>query len=333
MAVVTLSDIERTCLAALAQVGTPDANARLQVSLLLEAELRGHVSHGLLRLPRLIERIANGVADAATTGKQAWRGNLLDVDGQNGLGPVVAMAALDAVSERAREAGVAVAAIRDCNHLGMLAWYAEQIAARGQAVIGFTTSEALVHPWGGRQGMLGTNPIAIGVPAEPRPLVMDMATSIVSMGKVHDYANRGQPLPAGWALDADGDPTTDAAAAKAGSVAPFGGAKGYALGLAIELLVSSLAASAIGRDVVGTIDSANACNKGDLFIVLQPHPAGGGIVSGFLETLRQSASADPENPIRIPGERALARRDAALASGRIEVTSEIWDRITALAGF
>ena len=331
MAVLALSDIERTCLAALAKVGTPDANGRLQVSLLLEAELRGHASHGLLRLPRLIERIASGVADAEATGKHVWRGNLLDVDGQNGLGPVVAMAALDAVSDRAREAGVAVAAIRDCNHLGMLAWYAEQIAARGQVVIGFTTSEALVHPWGGRQGMLGTNPIAIGVPAQPRPFVMDMATSIVSMGKVHDYANRGQALPPGWAVDGRGDPTTDAAAAKAGSVAPFGGAKGYALGLAIELLVSSLTASAIGRDVVGTIDSVNPCNKGDVFVVMQPHPAGGDMVSGFLETLRQSASADAERPIRIPGERAVDRRDAAVANGRLEVTSEIWARIEALA--
>ena len=326
----TLSDIEQTCLSALTKVGAPEAHARLQVSLLLEAELRGHASHGLLRLPRLIERIANGAADPVTTGLQTWRGDVLEVDGRNGLGPAVAMAALEQVSARARDRGVAVAAIRDCNHLGMLAWYAGQIAARGQVILGFTTSEALVHPWGGRTGMLGTNPIAVGVPAEPIPFVMDMATSRVSMGKIHDHANRGQAIPPDWALDADGRPTTDAAAAKAGSLAPFGGAKGYALGLAIELLVSSLAASAIGRDVTGTLDSTLPCNKGDVFIVIEPHPAGLGIVSGFLEALRQAPAADPRRPVRIPGERALSRR-AAQAGADIQLDPDVWARIKALA--
>nr|WP_201762373.1 Ldh family oxidoreductase [Pseudarthrobacter psychrotolerans] len=177
----------------------------------------GHPSHGLLRLPRVIERIANGVADPVTTGRSEWRGDaFLAVDGERGLGPVVAEKALTEISQRAKKTGVALAAISNSNHLGMLAIYAEDVARKGQVLIALTTSEALVHPWGGRKALLGTNPVAIGVPAEPHPFVLDMATGLVSMGKVHDYAHRRQSLEPGWALDGHGDPTLDASAAKDG---------------------------------------------------------------------------------------------------------------------
>jgi L-2-hydroxycarboxylate dehydrogenase (NAD+) len=107
------------------------------------------------------------------------------VDGERGLGPVVAMAALDAIIPRAQEDGIAIAAIRNANHLGALAYYAEHVASLGLTCIALTVSEALVHPWGGRKAMIGTNPIAIGVPAAPHPMVLDMATGLVSMGKIH----------------------------------------------------------------------------------------------------------------------------------------------------
>jgi len=162
------------------------------------------------------------------------------------FGQISTRAALDAIIPRAKEDGIAIAAIRNTNHLGALAYYAEHVAGLGLTCIALTISEALVHPWGGRKAMIGTNPIAIGVPADPTPMVLDMATGLVSMGKIHDHANRGAPIPLGWALDEKGDPTTDASAAKKGAIAPFGGPKGYALGIAFEVLVASLAASAIG---------------------------------------------------------------------------------------
>src|SRR5690606_16166677 len=158
-----------------------------QADLLLEAELRGRASHGLLRLQRIIERIHNGVADPVTAGEHNWRGNILEVDGKRGLGPVVASAALDLLAERAHEQGIAIGAIRNNNHLGMLAWYADRIARRGLILIALCNSEALVHPWGGRKAMIGTNPIAIGVPTAAEPFVLDMATSLVSMGQIHNY--------------------------------------------------------------------------------------------------------------------------------------------------
>jgi LDH2 family malate/lactate/ureidoglycolate dehydrogenase len=327
----SVEKIRSAALAALKNAGVSDVNAETQLSLLLEAELRGVASHGLLRLPRVVDRIASGATNPATTGKRVWRGDaFLEVDGEQGLGPVVAMAALDEVSLRAAKTGVATAAIRNCDHLGMLAWYAEHIASKGQVLIALTVSEALVHPWGGRRAMLGTNPIAIGIPADPHPFVFDMATSLVSMGKIHDYANRGQPIPGDWALDADGNPTTNASAAKSGAIAPFGGAKGYALGLAFELLVTSLAGSAIGPDVKGTLDAHNPCNKGDIFIVLKPANGMATVISRFMEDIRNSEPSDPTSPVRIPGDRALHTRAQRL-NQEIQLADEVWTRIQILA--
>lgn len=305
------------------------SHSALQVDLLMEAELRGRASHGLMRLPRIIERIANRVVDPAATGNHIWRGSLLGVDGQAGLGPVVAMNAIDAMTERVSTYGVCAAAIRNNNHLGMLAWYAEHVAARGKILIAMTTSEALVHPWGGRRAMLGTNPIAVGVPTDQGPFVLDMATSLVAMGVVHDHANRGIPLPQGWALDENGNATLDAERAKIGSLAPFGGAKGYALGLAIELFVTALTGSAIGRDIMGTLDSDRVCNKGDVFIVLEPSSDGGlpSRLADFLEEVRRSGS---DRPVLVPGDRALISRKAALEDG-VSIPTALKDRLIALA--
>ncbi|MCE8018572.1 Ldh family oxidoreductase [Halomonas sp. MCCC 1A11036] len=331
MSLIPVDKIRSTAEKAFIQAGVSPSFAAVQADLLIEAELRGHASHGLLRLPRLVARIKAGVADPAATGQQSWRGSaFLSVEGQNGLGPVVAMSALDALCDRVSETGVALSAIRNCNHLGMLAWYARKIAERGKVLIALTTSEALVHPWGGRYAMIGTNPIAIGVPADPQPFVMDMATSQVSMGKLHDYANRGKSIPEGWALDEAGNTTTDAAAATKGSIAPFGGPKGYALGLGFEVLVGVLTASALGTDVEGTLDDDMVCNKGDIFIVMEPASRDFASISAYLDTIRNMPAADPDRPVAIPGDRAGAEYNRCLETGH-EPDPEIWRTICALA--
>lgn len=303
-------------------------HSQTQVDLLMEAELRGVPSHGLLRLPRIITRIENGVVDPEAVGSHDWkREAFLSVDGENGLGPVVAQAAITALSERVQRTGVAVAAIRNSNHLGMLGWYAETAALAGHTMIALTTSEALVHPWGGRQAMLGTNPIAIGIPTDGEPFMMDTATSIVSMGEIHDHANRGARIPDHWALDAAGNATTDAAAAKLGAIAPFGQAKGYALGLAFELLVTSLAGSAIGTAVKGTLDDTEPCSKGDVFILIDgPRPD----LKAYLDAIRTAEPAEGFAGVLIPGERGRACRAQRLTDG-VPLADELWATITSLA--
>lgn len=330
--IVDVEGARRTIQAVLITHGVPEPFAQTQTDLLLEAQMRGYASHGLLRLPRIVERIVNGVTSPASSGLHEWVGDcFLRVDGRRGLGPVVAVSALDALKERVRQSGIAIGAIRNSNHIGMLAWYGDYVARDDLITIAATTSEALVHPWGGKRALIGTNPLCIAVPVKPEPLILDMATSLVSMGRIHDHAGRGEPIPLGWALDAHGNPTTNASAAKAGAIAPFGGAKGYALGLALELLVTSLAGSAIGTAVRGTLDSENICNKGDIFIVISP-PHGASVaaaIQDYLGEIHESAVPGGNRPVTVPGDRSREARARSLKEG-VEVADALWQRILAL---
>lgn len=318
-------------LQALKNVGVPCDNAHIQLQLLLEAELRGIASHGILRLPRIIKRLQNGVSSPTATGHIHWFSTAMGrMDGQHGLGPVVGLHALTVGISKAKQLGVSTIAIKNCGHLGMLAFYAEKIANDGLVGICLTTSEALVHPWGGRHAMIGTNPIAIGVPTAHMPFVMDMATSCVAMGKIHDYANRNTPIPKQWALDKNGNATTNPHKAKHGAIAPFGGAKGYALGLGFEMIVTALAGSAIGTDVVGTLDDDTRCNKGDVFIILSPDTGAYDTLSAYITALKNTAPVDPNTPVRIPGERGHMDRKNRLHNG-FEIPDSIWNTLVAYA--
>lgn len=328
---VSVAAARRAAFDSLVRAGVPREASEIQADQLIEGELRGHPSHGLLRLPRVIERIRNGVSNPATRGVHVWLGDaLLKVDGQDGLGPVIATSAIEAIVTRAQRTGVATAVISRSNHLGMLSTYVERMALRGFVGIAMTTSEALVHPWNGRRAMIGSNPLAIGVPAEPGPLVLDMATSSVSMGKIHHYAAVGMALMDGWAIDADGEPTTDAEAAIGGALTPFG-AKGYALSVAIEAAVGALTDSALGQEVHGTLDSVLRCTKGDVFIAIRASGADRlDAVSSFLNDVRHSPRQCPDEPIRIPGDTARLARQRSPEVG-IDVEPGLWRNIEALA--
>jgi len=318
--------------ALLAQKVEP-ANARLQADLLIEAELRGLPSHGLQRLPRLVARLHAGLADPAADGKARRTGaGAFTIDGERGLGPVVMMRAMERLLAVTLEQGIALASIRNANHIGMLAYYVEAAAKRGLIGIVMTTSEALVHPYGGTEAMLGTNPIAIGIPTGAEPFILDIATSRVSMGKIHHHALTGAPIPDDWAVDADGRRTTDPEAARTGAIAPFGDAKGYGLGLAVELLVASLAGSAFAPEVGGTLDATRQTNKGDIIILIDPaagegHPFG---LAAYLDRLRASRPADPSRPVAVPGDGMRARRMRALAEG-VDLPAPLHQEIRALS--
>ncbi|MFP3546679.1 Ldh family oxidoreductase [Rhizobium sp. SIMBA_035] len=330
---VDIDVLEALAVSLLEDRGTPTRHSAMQARVLIEGELKGHPSHGLQRLPRILSRIERGLIDASTIGTFNWRSSsFLEVDGQRGLGPVVAHAAFNRLVDKARATGIAVAGVRNSNHLGMLAHYVESVASRGQIGILASSSEALVHPYGGSRALLGTNPLAIAVPTAERPLVVDLATGLVSMGKIHHHAANGVPIPEGWARDASGAPTTDAAAATLGSIAPFGDAKGYALGIALELLVASIARSALAPGVRGTLDTDNVCNKGDVLIVIEVTAEPGLLrcFSDYLERVRTSTPADPLRPVTVPGDGASSRREQALRDG-IEISPKLWDELNALS--
>lgn len=309
--------------------GVPRAAAEVQARVLVEGDLRGQHSHGLQRLPTIVARIGNGVVDPVAEPRSRWRSaSFLEVDGARGLGPVVAFEVVDRLVARAAEAGMAVGAVHNSNHLGMLACYVERVAEARMVGVGLTTSEALVHPWGGRQAMVGTNPVGIAVPTRTEPFVLDMSTGAVSRGKILAYARDGRSLPPGWAVDADGGPTTEAARALDGAISPFGGAKGYALGLALELLVAAVTGSELGERVRGTLDSTDACNKGDLFLVFAPEVLGvTGLVervTAYLDEVRASPRSPDADAIDVPGDRARRLRAERTEHG-IPIEDVVWN--------
>ncbi|BBX74693.1 Ldh family oxidoreductase [Mycobacterium shinjukuense] len=309
--------------------GALEGDAHVQARNLVEGDLRGQHSHGIQRLGVLVGRIRNGVLTPRAAPRQEWQtGAVLRVDGDRGFGPVVAFSAVQAIIDRAETTGVALAAIGNANHLGILAPYVEKMAAAGMVGIALTTSEALVHAWGGAAAMVGTNPIAIAAPTGPgsEPVVLDMSTGSVSMGKILSYAQRGEPIPLGWAVGPSGEPTTDAGlAARAGAISPFGGAKGYALGITVGAVVAAVTGTALGRDIRGTLDETSHCNKGDLLICISPHVLGSShllpAIGTYLNQVR--ASAVGADPVTVPGDRARACRQHRLRNG-IPLHPNVW---------
>jgi LDH2 family malate/lactate/ureidoglycolate dehydrogenase len=192
------------------------------------------------------------------------------VDGDNGLGPVVGARAMETAIQLARSSGVGFVGVRQSNHFGAAAFYVEKAVRQGY--IGCATSNAPPHmaAFGGKGRFLGTNPFAIGIPAgEERPLLLDASSSIAARGKIINAAHRNAPIPEGWAIDTQGQPTTDAHAALAGAVLPFGGAKGSAISFIIDIMCGVLTGAAFALHL-NTLENLKAVqNLGQVFSVFR----------------------------------------------------------------
>jgi LDH2 family malate/lactate/ureidoglycolate dehydrogenase len=238
------------------QVGMPAADAGVAAEALVRADLRGVDTHGVNRLPEYVRALAAGRINPRPEVKVIREaGAALHVDGDGGLGHVVSTRAMELCLARASEQGAAFAGVRNSRHNGAASLYALMAAEREMIGLSLTGGGVRVAPAGGREAMLGTNPIAFAAPVagEP-PLVVDMATSVVAGGKVEQYELQGKPIPPGWALDEAGAPTTDAAAANRGALLPLGSSlllgsyKGYALSLIVETLCNLLTGAATGPE-------------------------------------------------------------------------------------
>jgi L-2-hydroxycarboxylate dehydrogenase (NAD+) len=215
---------------------------------LISANLRGVDTHGVARIPGYIERfrtkLVEPVPDIRIDSRMPFAAA---VDGGNGMGPVVAQAAMNEVLKRADTLGFGVATAKHSNHFGTAAYYAAQAAERGCVGICLSPASKSLAPFGSMEPFFGTNPIAAAAPAgRHAPWVMDMATSIAARGHIRLAARHEQSIPEGWALDKDGRPTTDAQAALTGVMLPFSGVKGSAIAMLIDILGGVLSGSAFG---------------------------------------------------------------------------------------
>lgn len=312
--------------------GIGESDADLTAEVLVAAEAMDKGSHGLIRLPRFVRGIEHGNVDPdGDVAVVRNSGAAATIDGGSRLGPVVATHAIAEATERADEYGVGAVGVHNANHLGMLGYYTDQARRDGYAAVGMTNTEPAMPPYGGTEPILGTNPIAVALPTDP-PFNLDMSTSGIARGTVLERKEQGGTLPEGVALDADGEPTTDPAAALEGTILPFGGAKGSGLAIAVEVLAGGLVGAAMGRDVTGTYHTEDPCTKGDLFVALNPETlAGNGFVeaaNGFLQTLKDEPTAAGFDEIRLPGERSLWREQRTES---ITVDDGLWERVQSLA--
>lgn len=238
---------------------------------LVKADLQGIDSHGVNRLPVYVKRIRTGVTNARPDigiDVSPDKAKAL-VDGDNGLGIVVGSRAMSLAIELAETYGIGAVGVKNSHHFGAAGHYVHKAVHKKKIGIAMSNVPSVMAPFGGKTPFLGTNPLAVGVPANNHaPLIFDMATSIVAHGKVIWAAQRNEPIPAGWAIDEEGNPTTDSVAAMKGCILPFGGAKGSALSLIFDVLSGVLTGAGYGQHIGTQIDFSRAQNIGHFFIVL-----------------------------------------------------------------
>lgn len=291
-------------------LGLPEEGARAFAEILLEAELEGLRSHGLARLPIYTAQLEKGGLNPRPRMRfSALRPGFLLLEADGAPGPWAGLEAVKAVAPVARTQGVAAVAVREAGHLGPLGPYVRRLAQMGLVGLAFANTPPALAPG----PVLGTNPIALAAPMEPEPLVVDLALSVVSRGKLLERAQRGEPIPEGWAVDREGRPTTDPQEALEGALLPIGGGKGLALAVLVEVLAGALAGRSLGLALPLPWQRPEArAYPGFLLVafeVISPD------FSRLLGKLREALMAQGG---RLPGSQRAMRRNLALKEG-IEV--------------
>lgn len=315
------SELKRLAKAVFTARAVDDSCAEISSEVLVEADLRGHSSHGVLRLLKWAPGIEEGAIARDNRMKEAggW-GSVMLFDGNRTLGPVSAVSAMEACLQKAKHTGIAAACVTGASHIGMLGYYVEKAASFGAIGVAMCNTEPALAPPNCLDKILGTNPIAIGLPSSTgEHIIVDMATSVHARGKVVEAQEAGEEIPLGWAQGADGEPTTDPSEALKGALLPFGGIKGYALCLAIDLICGGLSGSAVGSKVAGSNNMSNPSTRGDFYMVINPDSTvGNQAFTERADTLiaeMRSARTRDGKALMLPGEPERIMRNKRMAEG------------------
>jgi (2R)-3-sulfolactate dehydrogenase (NADP+) len=316
MPVLTLVEAEGLVVATLTRCRTNSANARSVACALVAAEADGLKGHGLSRVPSYAAQAKVGKVDGfATPVVTHPRPAVLAIDAAHGFAFPALDAAVVGLPEIARTQGLAAAPIRRSHHCGAAGHPVERLAEQGLVALMFANTPGAIAPWGGSKPVFGTNPIAFACPLPGRaPLVVDLSISKVARGNILAAKQRGEQIPPGWALDTAGAPTTDPDAALAGTMLPFGDAKGTALALMVELLAAGLTGANFAAEASSFLDAKGGPpSTGQLIIAFDPRAFGG---SATLDRFAVLAGAiEQQSGARLPGRRRLASREKAKAEG------------------
>jgi L-2-hydroxycarboxylate dehydrogenase (NAD+) len=301
---------------ALAAAGLPAADAETVAGLMVEADLRGSDTHGVIRLPLYVRRIrAGGINVKPDIRVVSDRPSAALIDGDNAMGHLVMRRAAHLAIEKGKTTGIGWVGARMSNHAGPAALYATMPLKHDMIGLYFAMgSNNHLPPWGGAENLLGTSPMAVAVPAQDEPaIVLDMSPTVAAFGKVRLKAQRGEQMPVGWMIDKDGKPLTDPKRADEGYLLPIGEYKGYGLSLIIGILAGALNRAAMGRDVIDFVkETGKPTNTGQAIaaIAIETFVAPAEFkrtVDQFIRDIRNSRKLPGVERIWLPGEQSYTK--------------------------
>ncbi|MCB4455743.1 Ldh family oxidoreductase [Leisingera sp. McT4-56] len=330
---MTLAEIEDLSFRALVAAGTSEANARPLAVATAATEADGVASHGLAYIPIYAEHVQCGKVDGqAAPVLTRPRPGVVAVDAATGFAHSAIDMGFEVLIPAAREQGVVVLAIRNSYNCGVLGYHTARLARAGLVGLGFTNAPASIAPSGGNKPVVGTNPFSVAVPGEDGEpeLLIDQSASTIAKSEVMKHAREGKEIPLGWALDADGNPTTDPDAGLKGSMAPSGGYKGVGVALLTEIMAAALTGATLGINASPFSGTAGGPPKtGQMFIAIDPaataNDAFSAGMAGIVEAVRGQAGA------HLPGDGRRAKRLQARQDG-VAVSVATLARIEALLG-
>jgi len=329
--------LQHFCEQVFIKAGVPAQSAAIVAESLVQADLRGVDSHGVVRTAIYLQRIEAGMIDPFAAVKKVNESEAtILVDGQNNFGSVIGTKALDLALEKAKKHGAAFVGVKGSNHFGTGAYYVKKAIEQDMILLVMSNASQTMPPTGGVRPFIGTNPLAVGVPSgKELPFILDMATSVVARGKIIVSAQKGEPIPLGWAIDKDGNPTTDAEAALEGSVLPVGGPKGYAISMFIDILSGVLTGAGFGKYVNNMYENwEESQNVGHVFIAVDinrfiPVEQFKARMDQYIQEIKQEPKATGVEEILIPGElehrRSLERKEFG-----IELQPKVVEELTAI---
>jgi LDH2 family malate/lactate/ureidoglycolate dehydrogenase len=330
--VVTASGLREWTVRVLSAAGVATEHAVLVAGSLVEASLRGVDSHGIHLLASYLEQIAAADVDIAATGEIVTEsGACMLYDGRNGLGQVVADICSDHAIRLAREFGLGMVTARESNHFGAAGFWAVKMAAAGQIGMVFCNASPIVAPWQGREGRFGTNPICMAVPVGKRdPWMLDMATTTVAANKIFKaHTNHEPSIPAGWAMDKDGVPTTDTEAAYAGLLMPLGGYKGSGLAMMVEILCGVISGGAMSTELGGLRIRGRRFRASQTFLaidVARMQPDFADRVDWLIDAVKNTAPAVGFDEVLVANEPELRMKRRRLQKG-IPIPDGTWEAL------
>lgn len=302
-------DLKRVVSSHFQDLGLAPDHADEFAEVILEAEIEGNVGHGLTRVAQYTSQLqAGGLNPRPQMRLEQTRPSVAILHADGAPGPVAGLYAVRALIQMAKEQGSATLAVREAGHSGVLSAYVGRLAQQDLVALAFANTPPAIAPG----PVLGTNPIALGAPAFPQPVIIDTSISVVARGKIIAASKKGDPIPVGWALDKEGHPTTDAKAALEGSLLPIGEGKGLALAVLVEVLAGALAGDVLSPDLpLPWTPPEQAARPGLLLVAFDPSAFG----SSYASRVAQLIHALEVVGGRIPGARRTALREKALQGG------------------